>query len=250
MFHHKSVHKLGLDFKIFNAMKTSKYNKDYYLYIYDYAVTHNKHLTNFYNEKNNMKNTWNYELDFCSTSKKNIMNDSILFGFGDYKYDEFDTEILVKGIDHTTSNEKYYQAHIVKKTIFDDTYDKNKYIGQKIIRTDNLFTEELNIYLVRNLETRFLETFCVLCLNNTKYNINRKKSKCEFKEVPIEILGNNLEGFLRYMDSIKLDYGRVELIKDKQLGWCVIDINNSPGGGPLTNKYYNNIVKIFKKICL
>ena len=40
------------------------------------------------------------------------------------------------------------------------------------------------------------------------------------------------------MDEIQLDYGRIELLKDRNLGLCIIDINNSPDGGPLTNYFY------------
>lgn len=204
----------------------------------------------FYSTENNEYNTWNYNLDFMSTTKKNIMNESSKFGFGNYNYSINDKKILVKGIDHTIVNDPNYNPKIVDREVYEKNYDKNKFIGQRILMTENKINQELNIYVVRDLDTRELQVFCVLCFNDTSFNINRKKSKCNFEEVSIEILDDKKESFFKYMDSINLDYGRIELIKDKLLGWCVIDINNSPGGGPLTNKYYSHIVKMFKNICI
>ena len=51
------------------------------------------------------------------------------------------------------------------------------------------------------------------------------------------------------MNRINLDYGRVELLFDHKLGWCVIDINNSPGYGTIGEMARNNLVRIFEHIC-
>lgn len=74
MLKYKSLHKSGLDFKIYNLLKNEKCNKNYYLYIYDYAVSKCE-IYNFYNEDNNNNNTWNYSLKYNSTKKDNIMKD-------------------------------------------------------------------------------------------------------------------------------------------------------------------------------
>ena len=49
----------------------------------------------------------------------------------------------------------------------------------------------------------------------------------------------NINNLKMYCKSINLDYGRIELINDITRGWCVIDINNSPGPGICGN---NNIM--------
>jgi hypothetical protein len=52
----------------------------------------------------------------------------------------------------------------------------------------------------------------------------------------------------QYCKEINLDYGRVELINDVKRGWCVLDINNSPCGGPLTNMIKNKFVNLFNTL--
>jgi hypothetical protein len=52
----------------------------------------------------------------------------------------------------------------------------------------------------------------------------------------------NINNLKMYCKSINLDYGRIELINDITRGWCVIDINNSPGlgfAGRNEREYYN-----------
>lgn len=248
MIIHKSCHKSGLDMLVYNIIRNTKCQKDYYLYIYDYCSTKTNDLSNFYTDKNNETNTWNYNLQYENTTKSSIMNTSKLFNFGDYSYNEQDTKILVKANGHIYSSDTYGQSHIVEKDKYENTYNKQKYIGQKILRTSENKNEELNIYIVRDLNSKQLHFFCVLCINNTNININRKKSKVEFKNVDISILGDRLKDFIEYMNYIKMDYGRVELLLDKNIGWCVIDINNSPGGGSLTNSVYKKISDIFMNI--
>jgi len=248
MIIHKSCHKCGLDTIVYNKVKNTKCQKDYYLYIYDYCSTKITDLSNFYTNKNNETNTWNYNLHYENTTKESIMKTSKLFNFGDYSYNEQDTKILVKANGHIYSSDTYGQSHIVEKDKYENTYNKEKYIGQKILRTTENKNEELNVYIVRDLNSRQLYFYCVLCINNTNININRKKSKVEFKNVDISILGDRLKDFIEYLNYIKIDYGRVELLLDKNIGWCVIDINNSPGGGPLTNSVYKKISDIFMDI--
>ena len=67
-------------------------------------------------------------------------------------------------------------------------------------------------------------------------NINRKYNKCNYKFCDLlAVFGiENINNFKKYCKNINFDYGRIELINDITRGWCVIDINNSPGGGPLT----------------
>lgn len=250
MIIHKSCHKYGLDSLIFNLIKDIKCSNDYYLFIYDYCATKNNNLDNFYTYKNNETNTWNYSLTYENTTKDSIMRISKKFNFGDYSYNKEDSKILVKAKGHIYSSDIYGQSHIVEKDKYENVYDKKKYIGQKILYTNNKYNEELNVFVIRNLNTRELYFYCILCENDTSININRKKSKCKFNKVDINILGDKVKNFIEYINFIKLDYGRVELLLDRNLGWCIIDINNSPGGGPLTNMVYINIGNIFKNIII
>ncbi len=87
-----------------------------------------------------------------------------------------------------------------------------------------------------------------MCYNDTKININRKKSECKFIEVDISVLGDKIQNFIDYVNYINFDYGRIELLRDKHLGWCIIDVNNSPGKGPVTNMAVDKVVDIFRKI--
>lgn len=248
MIYHKSCHKYGLDTMIYNKIKNIKTKKNYYFYIYDYCATKENIPNNFYNSLNNENNTWNYNLKFSSTSKENIMKDNIKFGFSNYYYTDNDEYILVKALDHKLSSSQYGQSHIVKRTTYEQNYDKNKYIGQKILKSNNNLNIELNIYVIRNLNNKKLNFFCILCFNNTKININRKKNKCVFKIVNINILKNKLKNFIDYVNYINLDYGRIELIYDQKLDWCIIDVNNSPGEGPISKMSVPYLSLIFYKI--
>ena len=53
---------------------------------------------------------------------------------------------------------------------------------------------------------------------------------------------------INYCNYINLDYARLELIRDENLGLCLIDVNNSPGGGPLTNLISNRLSEILMNI--
>lgn len=139
MIAHKSCHNSGLDTLIFNAIKSHRCSKNYHFYIYDYCVTKTDKSNDFYTSQNNENNTWNYNLKYENTTKKSIMEISKQFNFGDYSYDEQDTKILVKANGHIHSSEKYGQSHIVEKNRYEKEYDKEKYIGQKILRTHDNF---------------------------------------------------------------------------------------------------------------
>jgi hypothetical protein len=250
MLNHKSSHRWGLDTLIYNGLKNISCNKDYFFYIYDCCVTFKEKPNDYYNKNNNKNNTWNYNFKLISIMKENIMKDSVMFGFPDYNYNVNDDYILVKAIDHFNSVEKYGQSHIVKREKYEKDYDKSKYIGQRILKTNEKFNEELNIYIIRDLNTYELHFYSLLCINDISVNINRKKSRCEFKEVNIEdiLSKEQINNFIKYMNYINIDYGRIELLKDNNLGWCLIDINDSPGGGPITNMSKNKLINIFKEI--
>ena len=68
---------------------------------------------------------------------------------------------------------------------------------------------------------------------------------CETRVVDIDILGDTKKKFINFMNHINFDYGRIELIKDRDVGWCVIDINNSPGGGSTTHTYHRQVSNLF-----
>lgn len=61
-------------------------------------------------------------------------------------------------------------------------------------------------------------------------------------------LEKNIKNFKQYCKAINLDYGRVELINDVNRGWCVIDINNSPGCGTMPNMIQNKYVNLFNSL--
>lgn len=218
----------------------------FYLYIYDYC-SHKMPGPDFYTDGCNKDNTWNYELNFESTKKNIIMRDSVRFGFGDYSVDHNDTHVLAKGISHLVNDEKY-AAHIVSKEEYENNYNHDNIISQKILKTSDEYNEELNIFVSRDFDNRGIHFIFVLCINDTSININRKCSRVNIGFADKNVLGDKLRNFIEYMNYIKLDYGRVELIKDRHLGWCVIDINNSPGSGPISEMVKPFIINQFKKI--
>lgn len=248
MLKHKSLHPYGLDFLIFNNLKSLSCVSQYYLYVYDYCCALKPITKDFFDRECNKTNTWNYNLKFEDTAKDAIMKNNITFGLGDINYDDQDEFIIVKGRNHFDSSLKNGQSHKVRRAVFESDYDREHFVGQKILKSsDTNVCEELNVFVVRNLKTREINFFCIMCSYDTNININRKYTNSEMKEVKIEVLGDKKENFINFMNHINLDYGRVELIKDKNKGWCVIDINNSPGNGPTTRKFYNNVANLFAK---
>jgi hypothetical protein len=175
-----------------------------------------------------------------------VLINSIEFGFGDYSDDGIDEHIIVKPIHSVFHNRKYCphkgEAHLVSRIEYNSKYDKTKWMPQKVLSSNTDPSEELNVFIFRDLKTRKLHTLCYNCKFHKTSCLNRKFTSCTFEKVD-NPLGSN---FIDYCNHINIDYGRIELIKDKKLGWCVIDVNNSPGGGPLTNmclKDFSNILK-------
>ena len=66
---------------------------------------------------------------------------------------------------------KNYQAYLVKRVDYEKNYDKDEHIGLKILKTDESnITEELNIYLLKNLKTGEYNFKCIVVENtNDKY---------------------------------------------------------------------------------
>lgn len=247
MLKHKSVHRSGLDTIIHHISKNLRFENDLYMYIWDYCIAKKDIPDMFFDISCNKTNTWNYNLEFSSTQKDIIMNTSINYGFGSYipNYNK-DNEFIIKAISHYYSSEKYGQCQLIKKEDISNI-DKNKYIIQPILK--NKDGEELNIFVFKNLKTNKYNLIGYIVTHNTNININRKQNKCTYKECNLEeYFGKkNIYNFLNYCRSIHLDYGRVELINDINRGWCIIDINNSPGVGPLTNLVYPIFYNILKK---
>lgn len=205
---------------------------------------------NFYDNNNNRKNTWNFLLKYENTRKDSILENSIKFGFGDYHYGDKDEYIIVKGIGHFESNDKKYgQAQKIKRNIYEKEIDKSKFIGQKILRSSKSnLNNELNIVVIKDITKDKYHFIYINVENNTSSNINRKLSSHN----KINILNNykfeKEKDLINYLDHINFDYGRIELIKDINLGWCILDINNSPGFGPVSKIALKNILKCFKAI--
>jgi hypothetical protein len=248
MLHHKALHRSGLDTLIYRTLKDTSFKNNYYLFIYDYCFARNTDTTTFYNDVNNTSNTWNFELDFSSTLKTSIMNDSVLFNFADYSANPDRDNVVVKAISHCDVDTKYGQSHIVDNSLYYTKYDTSKYINQRILRTDSKYNVELNVFVIRDLNTRELHLPSVLLTNDTTIHINRKQSKITAEKCDIyNILGDKVKDLIDYINYIKLDYGRIELLKDEHIGWCIIDVNNSPGGGPLSNLMYKDLSMILSK---
>ena len=248
MLKHKSLHKSGLDYKLYLNTKNINCKKDYYLYIWDVCTIKTNNVYNFFDIECNKYNTWNYLLNLDNVNKDEIMRISPIFGFGDYNIVNYNlNKYIVKAKSHIFSEEKYGQAQIINKENIKNI-DKNKYVIQPILNNKN--GEEINIFILRDLDTRDLYLECIIIKHNTKNNINRKKNKIEKKIVDINnvLSDNEINNLIKYCNHINLDYARLELIRDEKLGLCIIDINNSPGGGPLTKFISNRLSEILINI--
>lgn len=245
MIRYKSIHSHGLDKLIFDKIKNIKTDKNYYLYIYD-NVSSMSYLPpkNFYERECSNLNTWNYDLCYESfLNKPMVLSESVKFGFGDYS-DDGNSDFVVVKPTNITYNYKSCphnsQTHKISRKDYERNYDKKRWFPQKILSSNSSKSEELNIFVIRNLETRKLYTLCYMCTYD-KNVINRKTTNCNFTEVdyPLD------EKFIDYCNHIKIDYGRIELIKDVNIGWCIIDVNNSPGSGPSSVYAQKKITNIF-----
>ena len=249
MIKYKSLHKSGLDYKLYLNTKNIKCKKDYYLYIWDVCVSKTNSIYNsFFDTECNKYNTWNYLLNLDNINKDEIMKISPTFGFGNYNIDNYNSnKYIVKAISHVFTGEKYGQAQVMNKEDIKNI-DKNKYVIQPILTNKN--GEEINVFILRDLDTRDLYLECIIIQHNTQKNINRKKNKIDKKIVDIKNVLSDIEinNIIKYCNYINLDYARLELIRDENLGLCLIDVNNSPDGGPLTNLISNRLSEILMNI--
>lgn len=252
MIIHKSNHIYGLDSLIMKYINNKANNSDninnYYFFIWDYCYT-KKLINDFYINKCNKHNTWNYNLKFKDTQKDMIQKNSHLFGFGNYDIKKSaSNKYIIKAKSHLFSDEKYGQCQIIKENKLDE-YNNQKYVIQPLLQ--NINNEELNVFVFKNLNTNNLHFFAINCTKNTNININRKFDtsakyfNCDINNFLTNEMINNLSNYCR---NINLDYGRIELINDIHLGWCVIDINNSPGGGPVSNMAIKKYVELFNSL--
>ena len=243
MLFHKACHPNGLDTKIYRHCN-NKFENDYYLYIWDYCDKSKVITPDFFHVKCNIDNTWNYGLKHEDTTKENIVKDSPNYGFGNYNITEYTNEsYIVKAISHIYAKEtkKAGECHLINKTDI-GKIDTTKFIIQPILTNNK--GEELNIFVFKNLNTKEILLSSIMVSHDINKNINRKYNKCNYKFCDLlTVFGiENINNFKKYCKNINFDYGRIELINDITRGWCVIDINNSPGGGPLTEM----LVDIYK----
>jgi len=237
MIKYKNLHNWGLDYVLYNMVKNLKYKKNVYFYIWDYAHILKDYPINFYNDENNENNTFNYNLKCENYNKIGATINSIKFDFGDSsKFNEND-RIVIKTIDHKfiKHNDLRYQTHEIQHKDI-DKYDKNIFKPFKLLKNDQ--GEELNIYVFRNLETKEVHLFSLMRVIYLKNGINMKYNK-ENTWSYIYKLSKEFENkFIEFLNEINFDYGRIELINDNKLGWCIIDVNNSPSIPILNIKWY------------
>ena len=247
VFYHKSCHPYGLDTLLYRHSRDCCPSNVHYLYVFD-NVYMEQDITppEFYDYYNSNVNTWNYDLEFKNLNKDQVLINSIAFGFGDYSDDGTSDHIVVKPIHSVFPGRKYCphkgEAHLVSRVEYDSNYNKARWMPQKVLSSNTDPREEMNVFILRDLKTRKLHTLCYNVKFPKTSHVNRKFTTCTFERVD-NPLGSN---FIDYCNHINIDYGRIELINDQTLGWCVIDVNNSPGGGPLTNtcvKEFSNILK-------
>lgn len=247
MLFHKACHSWGLDNLIYRSCNHNT-EKDYYFYIWDYCTKTQMISNDFFHEKCNIHNTWNYGLNFEDTSKKSIVTHSPKYGFGDYSISDYNEErYIVKAISHLYTTEKYGQCQLINKCDIGNV-DKTKYIIQPVLKNNK--GEELNIFIFKNMNTNAIHLISVMVTHDVNKNVNRKYNQCSntFCDLTNVFGEKNINNLKQYCKAIHLDYGRVELINDVNRGWCVIDINNSPGGGPLTNMIQNKFVNLFNTL--
>lgn len=240
MLHYKSHNTSSLDYLINQHFKHKKLKEDRYLYVWDSCTGRKTKPTDFYNSKCNSTNTWNYNLRFEDTEKRTIMKKSLDYCYNDYStIPESDTCCVVKGSSHLyTLTMKYGQAKLIDiatKNELEKIEDNRKgYVFQPVLKNEE--GEELNIFILRDLKTREMTFTGFVVKHDPTKQMNRKFNTCEYiyltdTEKVIEYFGkDNLDNFKKYCDDIHFDYGRAEFINDKDRGWCMIDLNDSPAG--------------------
>lgn len=236
--YHKCNVSNNLNCQIYERVKHHTFKKDYYLYIWDCITGKCDKNSSIYDKECNGRNTWNYNLSPVSIQKNTIQIESVKYGFGDYRELQEDAnECVVKACSHLyTPLKPYGQAIKINKKEL-SKLDRNKFVVQPILR--NKHGEELNVYVWKNLYTGGdIHLIGVIIQHDTTKTINRKFNSLKRMEIIKleDYLTRQQIGNLRlYCRDIHFDFGRIELIKDEIRGWCVIDMNDSPGYGELTN---------------
>lgn len=175
MIFHKACHIYGLDNLIIYSCNRNTSN-DYYFYVWDYCIKQQMISTDFFHENCNINNTWNYELKFEDTSKKSIVKDSPMYGFGDYSISNYNEEqYIVKAISHLYTTEKYGQCQLINKNDISNV-DKTKFIIQPLLKNNK--GEELNIFVFKNLNTNDIHLISVMITHDVNKNVNRKYNRC------------------------------------------------------------------------
>jgi len=237
MIKYKNSHDWGLDFILYNAVKKLDLRKNVFLYIWDYAHCLKDPPINYYNDENNANNTYNFDFNCENCNKIYATIHSVKFGFGDSSKFNKNNRIVIKTIDHkfVKHNDLKYQTHEIQHKDI-DKYDKNIFKPFKLLKNNQ--GEELNIYVFRNLETKEVHLFSLMRVIYLKNGINMKYNK-DGSWSYIYVLSEEFKNkFIEFVNEINFDYGRIELIDDIELGWCIIDVNNSPSIPMLNTTWY------------
>ena len=237
-----------MDRKVAKLLNGKPMTQDFYLYVVDAACRYTNSIPDgFFEAECVTGNTWNRNLDLTAIDKDRIAAESQRYGFGNVAYTG-EQRALVKGRSHTDSRLSDYQAHIVlDKEKIAQLQQSKSHIVQRVLDSGG---RELNVFLLRDLRTRQLHLLSYYAVFDPVRNINRKLTTCRFELVPNEVIQDVLVKLQAYADALALDYARVELICDTATKeWYVIDINNSPGGGPLTDIAAPKIAKLIEQVC-
>ncbi len=249
----KSIHNYGMEYHIFNRLKSIPLNNQFYLITYDVCKVvesvsskccdiqkiQDMRDSYYYKECNN-KNTWNFDLKVINITKRNIMQDSLRFGFGDLSYsgDSGDNPIIKGNWSHNWPMCEHYHAKEISFDMFKQYQNDKNYVIQHKCQSDGYVNNELNIFFFRNMKSREFSIFALNCeypinIVNRK-NVKPTWSKCDIDSIDKTVLSNLID----YMNYIDIDFCRVEIINDKSRGWCVLDINETPGGGKGTDAFF------------
>jgi len=250
MLRHKATQLYSgtLDRKVAQLLRGKALAQDFHLYVIDVACRHTLDIPDkFFDSACDVGNTWNRGLDLAAIDKDRIAVDSQRFGFGSVAY-AGGGRAVVKGRSHTCTQLPDYQAHIMSGESEIAKLQRNpSYIVQRVLNGGG---RELNVFLLRDLRTRQLHFLCYYAVFDPTRNVNRKLTACRFEAVPEQQVEGVLAKLRAYADALALDYARVELIHDTAAQeWFLIDINNSPGGGPLTNIAAPKVAQLLERLC-